>query len=58
MAGVGRHAEKVGPPDVVVVVLGSPTVDLAQSLWRFGLRPVRGQRCGTVWTRPDREVGR
>ena len=40
------------PPGLVVVVLGSATKELTRLLWSVGLRPVRGQRYGTVWAQP------
>ncbi len=40
------------PPGLVVVVLGSATKELTRLLWAVGLRPVRGQRYGTVWAQP------
>jgi hypothetical protein len=46
------------PPGLVVVVLGPPSVGLVGALWGAGLRPVRGQRGGTVWALPERGRGR
>lgn len=43
------------PTGLIVVVLGPATRELTSTLWRVGLRPVRGQRYGTVWAQP---VGR
>ena len=40
------------PPGLIVVVLGPATRDLTGTLWSVGLRPVRGQRYGTVWAKP------
>lgn len=40
------------PPGLVVVVLGPATRELTRLLWEVGLRPVRGQRYGTVWSQP------
>ena len=37
------------PPGLIVVVLGPATKELTTALWDVGLRPVRGQRYGTVW---------
>lgn len=42
------------PPGLVVVVLGPATRELTRILWDVGLRPVRGQRFGTVWAQPAR----
>jgi hypothetical protein len=41
------------PPGLVVTVLGPATVALARALWEAGLRPVRGQRYGSVWAVPE-----
>ena len=35
-------------PGLIVVVLGPATKELTTLLWDVGLRPVRGQRHGTV----------
>ena len=40
------------PPGLIVVVLGPATKELTTVLWDVGLRPVRGQRYGTVWALP------
>lgn len=40
------------PPGLTVVVLGPATKELTRVLWDVGLRPVRGQRYGTVWALP------
>ena len=45
------------PPGLIVLVLGPATKELTGTLWRVGLRPVRGQRYGTVWALPP-ERGR
>jgi hypothetical protein len=40
------------PPGLIVVVLGPATLTVTGALWGAGLRPVRGQRYGTVWAQP------
>ena len=40
------------PPGLIVVVLGPATPTVTGALWGAGLRPVRGQRYGTVWALP------
>ena len=45
------------PRGLVVVVLGPATKELTNVLWSVGLRPVRGQRYGTVWAQPTERSG-
>lgn len=41
------------PAGPTVVVLGPASATLIRALWQTGLRPVRGQRSGTVWVLPE-----
>ena len=45
-------------PGLVVVVLGPANAVVTQALWAAGLRPVRGQRHGSVWAFPGAAVPR
>ena len=45
-------------PGLVVVVLGPANAVVTQALWAAGLRPVRGQRHGSVWAFPGATVPR
>lgn len=44
------------PSGLAVVVLGPASTTLTRALWGAGLRPVRGQRYGTVWALPESQV--
>lgn len=44
------------PLGLTVVVLGPGSTALTRALWGAGLRPVRGQRYGTVWALPEGRV--
>ena len=53
---VGMPGINPGPsvvPGVKVWVLGPAPADLVRVLWAAGLRPVRGQRAGTLWQAPE-----
>ena len=48
----------LNPGLMVVVVLGPANAVVTQALWAAGLRPVRGQRHGSVWAFPGATVPR
>ena len=52
----GEYANLCLPTELVVVVIGAPSRELVEALWRSGLRPVRGQTGGSVWALPAGEV--
>lgn len=52
------RGQAVLPPGLTVVVWGPAGSELIRSLWRAGLRPVRGGQPGaTVWALPG-QAGR